>query len=163
MDELIFRKRILRVYVDTSVFGGVFDEEFSMASKRFFRLVQKGYFRLIVSALVRNEILDAPSHVQEFFRETMARAEIIEVNEAMLRLMRGYLDAGVVTDKWRDDALHVAQATVAGCQLIVSWNFKHIVHYQKIPLYNAVNTLQGYDSIDIYSPLEVVADEEENI
>lgn len=40
--------------------------------------------------------------------------------------------------------------------MIVSWNFKHIVHYQKIPLYNTVNVRQGYDAIFIYSPLEVV-------
>ena len=88
-------------------------------------------------------------------------AEIIEVDEAMLRLMRGYLDAGIVTEKWRDDALHVAQATVTGCDLIVSWNFKHIVHFQKIPFYNAVNTLHGYKAIAIHSPLEVISDEEE--
>jgi len=40
--------------------------------------------------------------------------------------------------------------------MIVSWNFKHIVQYDKIPLYNAVNTLQGYGNIGIFSPLEVV-------
>jgi hypothetical protein len=55
----------------------------------------------------------------------------------------------------------VAQATVAGCRVIVSWNFKHIVHFAKIPLYNAVNVLQGYGAIAIHSPQEVVADEEE--
>jgi hypothetical protein len=60
-------------------------------------------------------------------------------------------------------SLHVAQATVAGCHLIVSWNFKHIVHFQKISSYNAVNTLHGYGSIAIHSPLEVIADEEEDI
>ena len=51
----------------------------------------------------------------------------------------------------------VASATVSGCAMIVSWNFKHIVNYEKIPLYSAVNTLQGYGSISIYSPLEVIA------
>lgn len=163
MGEMSIRPRILRVYVDTSVFGGVFDEEFAIASAKFFQRVREGHFRLIVSGLVRSEILDAPPKVQEFFRETVMLAEIVDVDENMLRLMRGYLDAGVVTNKWRDDALHVAQATVAGCQLILSWNFKHIVHFQKIPLYNAVNTLQGYGSIAIYSPLEVIADEEEDI
>ena len=40
--------------------------------------------------------------------------------------------------------------------LIVSWNFKHIVHCEKIPLYNAVNALRGYTSIGICSPLEVI-------
>ncbi len=130
MSEANVQPRILRVYVDTSVFGGVFDEEFSLASMRFFQRVRDGHFDIIASGLVRNEVLEAPTQVQEFFRDAVALAEIVDVDASMLRLMRGYLDARIVTDKWRDDALHVAQATVAGCQMIVSWNFKHIVHYQ---------------------------------
>ncbi|MDJ0509521.1 MAG: hypothetical protein QNJ64_09750 [Crocosphaera sp.] len=54
------------------------------------------------------------------------------------------------------DALHVALASVSGCSMIVSWNFKHIVHFQKIPLYRAINAVKGYAQIDIYSPLEVI-------
>ena len=61
------------------------------------------------------------------------------------------------------DALHVALATVAGCALIVSWNFRHIVNYRRIPMYNAVNTLQGFGDLAIFSPLEVIADEDEDI
>ena len=59
--------------------------------------------------------------------------------------------------------MHVAVATVANCDVIVSWNFKHIVHYQKIPLFNAVNVLEGYNSIWIHSPQEVIAYEDEDI
>jgi hypothetical protein len=55
-----------------------------------------------------------------------------------------------------EDALHVAISTISGCDLIVSWNFKHIVHFDKIPKYNAVNVLNGYGRIGIYSPLEVI-------
>ena len=55
-----------------------------------------------------------------------------------------------------DDALHVAIATVSGCDIIVSWNFKHIVHYDKIALYNAVNRINGYKDIFINSPAEVI-------
>ena len=63
---------------------------------------------------------------------------------------------GILGSRWLDDALHVAIATVSQCDMIVSWNFKHIVHYNKIPLYNAFKTLQGYKEILIYSPLEVI-------
>lgn len=65
-------------------------------------------------------------------------------------------NSGVVTPKSMDDALHVALATVSSCNLIVSWNFKHIVHFDKIPKYNAVNTLNGYGPIGIFSPMEVI-------
>jgi len=78
-------------------------------------------------------------------------------------LRDAYLQAKIVTPKYADDALHVALATVAGCTLIVSWNFQHIVHFQKIPLYNAINVLQGYQPIAIYSPREVIHYEDEEV
>ena len=59
------------------------------------------------------------------------------------------------------DALHVALATTTECDLIVSWNFKHIVNYRLIPRYNAVNVLMGYGQLAICTPTEVIGDEEE--
>ena len=67
-----------------------------------------------------------------------------------------YLKANIVTKKSSNDALHVALATVNNCPIIVSWNFKHIVHFEKIPLYNSINLINGYQPIAIYSPLEVL-------
>ena len=80
----------------------------------------------------------------------------------MLFLQQQYINSGVVTAKSSEDALHVAIATVTQCDLIVSWNFKHIVHFDKIPKYNAVNILNGYGEIGIYSPLEVISYEGDN-
>ena len=57
------------------------------------------------------------------------------------------------------DALHVAVATVAGCRVIVSWNFKHLVNFRRIPLYNGVNLTHGYAPIAIHCPLEVPGEE----
>jgi hypothetical protein len=85
---------------------------------------------------------------------------VIPVSESAIRLQEAYLAARIIGAAHKEDALHVAHATTAGCKLIVSWNFKHIVHFAKIPLYNAVNVLQGYGAIAIHSPLEVIADEE---
>jgi len=67
-----------------------------------------------------------------------------------------YLDCGVLTPKWADDALHVAIALVSRCDLIVSWNFRHIVHFDKIRKLNAVNMLNGYSPLGIFSPLELI-------
>ncbi|KAM3090927.1 type II toxin-antitoxin system VapC family toxin [Phormidesmis sp. 146-35] len=153
--------RTLRVYADTSVFGGVFDEEFDTASQIFFQQVQAGRFQLITSPIVQAEIESAPEEVRLFFNQMLAIAELIDVSEQALQLRKAYLDAGIVTPKSATDALHVALATVASCALIVSWNFKHIVRFDKVPLYRAVNTLNGYAEIGIYSPLEVISDEEE--
>ena len=77
-----------------------------------------------------------------------------------MQLQQRYIESRVVTEKSEDDALHVAVATVAKCDLIVSWNFKHIVHFDKIPKYNAVNILSGHGQIGIYSPLEIISYED---
>ena len=146
----------MKVYADTSVFGGVFDEEFAEPSKEFFAEVKSGRFNLVVSAVVQAEIASAPKEVQEFFRRVGEEAEIAELTQEVLELRNAYLNAGVVTPKSIDDAAHVALATISGCRMIVSWNFKHIVHFQKIPKYNAVNALNGYRTIEIFSPFQVI-------
>ena len=127
----------MKIYADTSVFGGVFDEEFAQDSRQFFEDVLIGNFMRFVST-----------------------SELAEISPAVLDLRDAYLSAGIVTPKSTDDATHVALATISQCEIIVSWNFKHIVHFQKIPKYNAVNALHGYRSINIYSPSEVISYEE---
>jgi len=118
---------------------------------------------LVTSAIVQDEITFAPTEVKDFFEHMLVFSEVVEVTEQALDLRNAYLHAQVVSSKYSDDALHVAVATVSGCSLIVSWNFKHIVHFQKIPLYNAINTIRGYPQIAIFSPLEVIKYEDEEI
>lgn len=153
----------IRVYADTSVYGGVFDREFETASGRFFEQIRLGRFRLVVSATVESEIEAAPRAVSTFFDEMLDFAEVVEIVPAALALREAYLDAGIVAPKSAEDALHVAMATVSRCAIIVSWNFKHIVHFQKIPLYNAVNIVHGYSALAINSPSEVIEDENQDI
>lgn len=153
----------IRVYADTSVFGGVYDDEFKQPSLTFFAQVKSGQFVLVTSAVVQDEIVAAPLTVKRFFEEMLGFAEVTDITESALDLRDAYLQAKIVTPKYADDALHVALATVAGCALIVSWNFQHIVHFQKIPLYNAMNTLKGYQPIAIFSPREVIHYEDQEV
>ena len=155
--------KTIRVYADTSVFGGVYDDEFKQPSLTFFEQVKSGQFVLVTSAVVQDEMVAAPPTVRGFFEEMLGLAEVADITESALDLRDAYLQAKIVTPKYSDDALHVALATVAGCTLIVSWNFQHIVHFQKIPLYNAMNTLRGYQQIAIFSPWEVIQYEDEEV
>ena len=155
--------KTIRVYADTSVFGGVYDDEFKQSSLTFFAQVEAGQFVLVTSAVVQDEMVAAPRTVRRFFEEMLGFAEVADITENALDLRDAYLQAKIVTPKYSDDALHVALATVTGCTLIVSWNFQHIVHFQKIPLYNAVNVLRGYQPIAIFSPWEVIRYEDEEI
>ena len=150
----------MKVYADTSVFGGVFDEEFARDSRRFFEDILAGKFSLVVSALVEEEIESAPELVRVHFMRFASTSELAEITPAVLDLRDAYLSAGIVTPKSTDDATHVALATISQCEIIVSWNFKHIVNFQKIPKYNAINVLHGHCSINIYSPSEVISYDE---
>ena len=132
-------QRSISVYTDTSVFGGVFDDEFKDPSKTFIEAIKAGRFILVTSELVRQEIAAGPKVAGQLFEELLSIADIAT------------------------DALHVALATISGAYMIVSWNFRHIVNYQKIPKYNAVNKLHGYSDIAIYSPLEVIEHEDEDL
>lgn len=152
------KERSMRVYTDTSVFGGVLDVEFMRPSRMFFDAVGLGRMHLVVSEVVRMEIEEgpAPAAVRALFNAMLSHAEITPVTREALGLRDAYLEAKILPSKWSDDALHVALATVSGCPMIVSWNFKHIVHFAKIPLYNAINTLRGFGPVRIHSPMEVV-------
>jgi hypothetical protein len=153
----------VRVYADTSVYGGVFDEEFATASRLFFEEVRAVNFQLMVSPVVESEMRDAPGEVQQLFAEMLSFSEGISVTEEALQLQQAYLRAGIVAPKWEADLLHVALATVAGCLMIVSWNFKHIVHFRKISLYNGVNRVEGYPEIAIHTPQEVISYENQEL
>jgi predicted nucleic acid-binding protein len=156
-------RRTISVYADTSVFGGAFDDEFRDASERLVEAITAGRFVLITSELVRQEIAAAPQTVRQLFEEMLPIADIAPVTAEAVELQRAYLGAGIVSERFATDALHVAVATVSGASMIVSWNFRHIVNFQKIPKYSAVNRLHGYQDIAIYSPLEVIGHEDEDV
>lgn len=152
--------RKIRVYVDTSVFGGVFDEEFAEPSRRFFHRVEKGEYVVLLSTHTLDELTPAPEKVLEVLRNLPKDCvETIIAGEEAELLANSYIQAGALGKASRMDALHVASATIAGADLILSWNFKHIVCYDRIQLFNGVNILQGYRALDIRSPLEMRDDD----
>jgi hypothetical protein len=147
----------LRVYADTSVFGGCFEEKFGEASARFFDQVREGTFVLVVSDVTIRELAPAPQYVKSLL-DTVPADHVEEVvsSDESKRLQSAYLAAGVVGPACSNDAAHIAVATIALVDIIVSWNFKHIVHYEKIMGYEGINTRLGYRSPRIYSPYEVI-------
>jgi hypothetical protein len=154
--EGMMLRRPVRVYADTSVYGGAFEDEFREGSLVFFEQVRAGRFDLVISALCQDEIEGAPPQVRDHFDGFVRTQGITPVTHDAYDLHDGYLRAGVVGESCEADALHVAIASVAGCVLLVSWNFRHIVHYRKVALYNAVNVAAGYPELGIFAPWEVV-------
>lgn len=146
-----------RVYVDTSVIGGCFDEEFATESRALVQAAREGRFVLLVSDLMGDELQVAPSEVLALAAGLPADAiEQVRRNEETVHLRDAYLRAGVVGPRHSVDAHHIALATVWRADLVVSWNFKHVVHWDKIRKFNVVNLQEGYPPIEIRSPREVV-------
>jgi hypothetical protein len=83
--------------------------------------------------------------------------ELLEITEEATMLTASYAEHGALPLKFRNDMLHIALATVADIDVLVSWNFKHIVRLDKIRIFNAVNLELGYKQLQIYSPREVTS------
>jgi hypothetical protein len=150
----------LRLYLDTSVFGGCFDKEFAKDSNRIFEAARQGKLKIIFSDLAALELQTAPQEIKALTSSLVPDyAEETEFNREAEALRDAYLEAGILTPSSATDAGHVAMATVCRADAIVSWNFKHIVQLEKMKLYNQVNLNNGYGFLQIVSPREVLSDE----
>lgn len=146
----------LRIYLDSSVIGGYYDAKFSEDSRRVILGIHQRKAVLLVSEVVVREISTAPQPVQDVLATIPpAAVEIVILSEEVLALRTAYLDAKILTKRSIDDATHVAAATIARADAIVSWNFKHIVRLDKMKAYNQVNLANGYGILTIITPKEV--------
>ena len=148
----------MRVYIDTSVIGGYFDEEFQEWTISLFKEFEKGVKIPVVSDLTLQEIENAPRHVIEFFESI--KTERILLDSESIQLAKNYVKEKAITAKSFNDALHIATATINRIDVLVSWNFKHIVNLGRIRLYNAVNLKNGYPLMEIRTPREILTERE---
>jgi predicted nucleic acid-binding protein len=148
---------IPRVYIDTSVIGGCFDKEYETTSKQLWKeFIAKKKIALI-SDLLQLELEEAPTIVKNLLNELpFESVEQLSLDEESIRLASLYIQDGAVAESSLSDARHIAIATIARADVLVSWNFKHIVNLNRIRRFNAVNLKLGYPIIEIRSPNEVL-------
>lgn len=151
-----------RIYTDTSVFGGYYDEEFQEPSRRLFERFRQGLDLLILSDLTRLELRAAPERVRQLVESLpIEHVESVELGEDARRLADLYVESQVVAASMLADAQHIATATVHRADVVVSWNFKHIVNLRRIHGFNSVNLREEYPLLEIRTPREVVPYEQE--
>lgn len=151
-----------RIYLDTSVIGGCFDDEFEIWSNALINDICSGLFHGVTSEVVEAEIADAPKNVRVKFIDFLKlEPEILRVSAEIISLVDIYLEHKILAERFRNDMLHIALSTIADVDILVSWNFRHIVRYDKIRQFNAVNLEQGYHTLEIYSPREVTSYEKD--
>jgi len=149
-------KKKRRIYTDTSVIGGCFDPEFATWSNGLFQNFKNGIYQPVVSELVADEIEGAPQKVFDKYHELLDyNAELIHITNIVLELADLYLARNILTKKSINDTRHIALATIYEVDILASWNFRHIVHVEKMQLFNAVNLEQGYKILSIHSPKEL--------
>lgn len=146
-----------RFYFDTSVFGGIFDIEFQEETALLFEKVRVGQIKCVYSNLTESELSNAPERVTNFFDNLSFECkEKVLVTPDSLILAQTYIAENVVGESSMDDCLHIATATIHKVDMLVSWNFKHIVNVYRIRGYNSINLRLGYSNLDIHSPKEIV-------
>ena len=147
-----------RIYIDTSVVGGFFDEEFKEATQRLFKRLEDNEVKFVISDLLELELIQAPKHVNELLlKYSSDRFERIELTEEIMNLADRYITEKVVGRTSLEDCRHIALATVNRVDVLASWNFKHIVNLDRIKGYNSVNLKLGYPTIEIRTPQELVS------
>ena len=147
----------MRIYIDTSVIGGYFDEEFQEWSQKLFEEFRSGKKTAIISDVTLGELEDAPPNVRELLSTIPDKfKEFVTLNDEAKELSYHYIKEKIVTTKSLVDTRHIAIASVNRADILVSWNFKHIVNYKLIRLYNSVDLKYGYPVLEIRTPRETI-------
>ena len=147
--------------MDTSALGGYFEPEFAVGSKRLLRNFSEGHAIAVLSDLTKVELSRAPASVRRILERIPERfREGVSLTPDVTTLANAYLESGVLGRRQQADAAHIAFASSARVDVLVSWNFKHIVNLQKIRMFNEINVRLGYPVLEIRTPLEVAGDED---
>jgi len=147
----------MKIYIDTSVVGGYYDEEFEEPTRELFKKVDNGDIILVVSELLEAELLRAPERVRfHLDKYSEKQIEKVEFTEEAKTLADYYIAEEVVGNTSKADCQHIAIATLNKVDVLVSWNFKHIVNLKRIRSYNAVNLKHNYMMLEIRTPKEIL-------
>jgi len=147
----------MKVYADTSVIGGYFYIEFQEWSVELFEEFLQGTKHIVFSELTAHELEFAREEIRNLIIEIPLENRIdISISAEAISLAETYIREGALTNKSYNDALHIALATLNNCDVLASWNFKHIVNLDRIRLYNSINLRLGYRMIEIRTPREIL-------
>jgi hypothetical protein len=155
--EAMMDGKIKRIYVETSVVSGMFDSnDHPVKAQPFWDAVFSGRIRVVLSSILDDELQGAPDNVREFYRSIPeSHIERIIATPISNTLARRYIKAKILSLNHLTDCKHVALATTACVDALVSWNTKHIVNDHRISYFNAVSIGFGCDAIKIQKPINL--------
>jgi predicted nucleic acid-binding protein len=148
----------VKVYLDTSVISALFDDrnpERKQLTEEFLR--QADGFDVCVSELTKAEVGRTPdAGLRRQMQSVAARFSVLPAAADADRLAQEYIRHGAVPSDYAEDAYHIALAVTAGVGFLLSWNFKHLVRRKTRDVVRMVNTLNGYGSLEIMTPAELL-------
>ncbi len=125
-------KRPLSLYIDTSVIGGYFDVEFEKETKRLFKSVLNGQYKVIYSTVTEDELLGAPQKVRKFLENIPKEIKTrVDLTQEAVSLGDAYIAEKVIGKTSREDCFHIALATIHKADILVSWNFRACLSFCK--------------------------------
>jgi predicted nucleic acid-binding protein len=146
------------LYLDTSVPSAYYDKrakERKDATIKFWKEALPHY-QVYVSEITVKELDDTKDeNLRKRLRRLIKGFKILKSNKKIRDLARVYIERGVFSERYVDDALHVAITTFYEISYLVSWNFEHLVKVKTRKWVNSVNTLEGFTEIEIVSPQEL--------
>ena len=147
----------LKIYLDTSVVSYLDQQdapERMAETQEFWEEVKAGKDDVILSDLMFDEINKCEEAKRNILLGHVAEIHFEEVTRdaELRRLSALYFERGGLPPKSKEDALHIAIATVNNCDAILSWNFKHIVNLRAVTAVEAVNIQEGYRTVRIMPP-----------
>lgn len=146
-----------RIYIDTSIVGGYFDDEFKEVTYKLFKRFENNEIIFVISDLLDLELIGAPKKVRDLLHNyTADKFQRVEITEEVVKLADTYIAEKIVGRTSLEDCRHIALATINKVDVLASWNFKHIVNLDRIKGYNSVNLRLGYQMIEIRNPKDLI-------
>ncbi|MDR0910224.1 MAG: hypothetical protein LBM77_10725 [Spirochaetaceae bacterium] len=148
---------VKRIYIDTSIVGGYFDDEFADETQALFQRLERKEVLFVISSVLKQELTLAPQQVRELLGKYSDDCfEYVELTQEAIDLANEYIAEKVIGKTSLDDCRHIAIATIYKADVLASWNFKHIVNLERIRGYNGVNLKNGYTPLEIRNPKELL-------
>lgn len=157
----------LKVYLDTSVISYLYQEDAQEKMQDTLQLWERfknQQYEVYISDIVINEISDCTEEKLNILMDYLNQIEyhLIATDEDTVGLAEKFIDFGILKQKSFDDCQHIASAILAGCDIIISWNFKHIVNIKTIRGVKVITTLEGYKDLLIFPPSALLESEEDD-
>jgi len=145
----------MKLYLDTSVYGGYYDDEFMEDTQDLFLWINETQTQVIASNIVLEELKRPTEPLKSKLLNTLSFLDNLvfkEFTHKMGNLANYYIVSGVLRPESLEDARHIAFATTHEIDYILSWNFKHMVNCKK--QLNVVNLRFNEQLINICSPID---------